>query len=211
MELRNAIINVLGDSITEGYGTSAPEHIYHAVLGRALGAAQVRNYGISGTRLARQREPDSVSAAFVDRYTQMREDADLVLVFGGTNDYGHGDAPFGAMEDRTPETFCGACHILFRGLIEKYPRSQIVILTPLQRLGGTAPSSHTGLPLLAYVDAIREIAAFYSLPVLDLYREAGICPDIAVHRELYCPDGLHPNDDGSARIARRLEAFLKAV
>ena len=214
MELKNKVINVLGDSITAGSGTSAPEHIYHAVLGRAVGAATVRNYGIGGTRIARQRADapgTDYGPAFVDRYAEMADDADMVLVFGGTNDYGHGTAPFGTMDDRTPDTFCGACHRLFAGLIEEYPTAQIVVMTPLQREGGSIPCENTGLPLLAYVDAMKEIAGLYALPVLDLYREAGVCPDIPCHKALFCPDGLHPNDAGAARLAKRLEGFLRAL
>ena len=213
MKLENMTVNVLGDSITYGVGTSDPAHTCHGVLAAATGIREVRNYGISGTRIARQIPPDiyCCDAAFVDRYTGMAEEADLVLVFGGTNDYGHGNAPFGTMADRTEETFCGACHRLFAGLIARYPSARIVVMTPMQREGGSVPCPNTGLPLLAYVDALREIAGQYSLPVLDLYREAGICVDDPAQRELYCPDGLHPNDAGAARIASRLEAFLRAL
>ena len=211
MDLQHATINVLGDSITAGSGVTDAEHIYHAVLGRLVGADTVRNYGIGGTRIARQSGPDTHGVAFVDRYTEMADDADLVLVFGGTNDYGHGDAPFGTMDDRTPETFCGACHLLFAGLIEKYPTTPIVVMTPIQRLDGNVPSGNTGLPLVAYADKIREIAGFYALPVLDLYRCSGICPDLPVQQQRFCPDGLHPNNDGAARIAARLAGFLRTL
>ncbi len=211
MDLQHATINVLGDSITAGSGVTDPEHIYHAVLGHLVGADTVRNYGIGGTRIARQSGPDTFGAAFVDRYTEMADDADLVLVFGGTNDYGHGNAPFGTTDDRTPETFCGACHLLFAGLIEKYPTTPIVVMTPIQRLGGNVPSGNTGLPLVAYADKIREIAGFYALPVLDLYRCSGICPDLPVQQQRFCPDGLHPNNDGAARIAARLAGFLQTL
>lgn len=38
MDLRGKIIHVLGDSITQGCGVSGEKYIYHAVLGRAVGA-----------------------------------------------------------------------------------------------------------------------------------------------------------------------------
>lgn len=211
MNLQDKIINVLGDSITQGVGTSAPEHIYQNVLGTLVGAREVRNYGISATRIAKQIGGDDCGGAFIDRYLGMDDNADLILVFGGTNDYGHGNAPFGGLGDRTADTFIGACHVLFEGLIRKYPSSRIVIMTPLQRLGGNKPCSNTGKPLSDYVDAIIQVANHYSLPVLDLYRTAGICPDIAVQRELFMPDGLHPNDAGAHRMAERLAAFLTAL
>ena len=211
MNLQDKIINVLGDSITQGVGTSSPEHIYQNVLGRMVGAREVRNYGISATRFAKQIGGDDCGGAFTDRYLGMADDADLVLVFGGTNDYGHGNVPFGGWGDRTADTFIGACHVLFKGLIQKYPSARIVIMTPLQRAGGKNPCANTGKPLSDYADAIIRVATEYSLPVLDLYRTAGICPDIPEQRELFMPDGLHPNDAGAYRMAERLAGFLSAL
>ena len=102
MELHGKKINFLGDSITQGVGTSAPEHIYHAVLAKEYGAT-ARNYGISGTRFARQSANSAVSSFdqnFCDRVEKMDADADIIVVFGGTNDFGHGDAPLGTPADR---------------------------------------------------------------------------------------------------------------
>ncbi len=211
MNLEGKIINVLGDSITQGHGTTGPEHYYVNVLGQLVGAAEVRNFGIGGTRLARQYGADNYPWPFTERYKNMPDDADLVLVFGGTNDYGHGDAPFGSWGDRTNDTFIGACHYLFSELIKKYPAARIVILTPCQRTGGCNPAHATGKPLIDYVDAMIEVAAHYSLPVLDLYRAGCICPDIQEHREMFMPDGLHPNDAGAYRLAERIAAFLATV
>ena len=59
-----------------------------------------------------------------------------------------------------------------------------------------------------YVNAIREVAEYYSFPVLDLYAASGIQPKLAVHKELYMPDGLHPSDNGNARMAACIVSFL---
>jgi lysophospholipase L1-like esterase len=61
------------------------------------------------------------------------------------------------------------------------------------------------------VDIIKEVARYYSLPVLDLFATAGIQPKLAVQKEALCPDGLHPNDAGYRRITDRLAAFLLAL
>ena len=47
--------------------------------------------------------------------------------------------------------------------------------------------------------------------MLDLYRCSGICPDLPVQQQRFCPDGLHPNNDGAARIAARLAGFLQTL
>lgn len=218
MELKNKKINFLGDSITEGVGTTEKEHIFLNVIGNNESAV-CRNYGISGTRIARQqnKEPNNpFDNDFCARFPEMDKDADIVVVFGGTNDFGHGDAPIGNPEDRTPDTFYGALHTLYSGLITMYPESVIMVMTPLHRCNEDNPRGDGGKPenvgtLKKYVDIIREVAEFYSLPVLDLFALSGLQPRVPVIQEKYIPDGLHPNDAGHKIIASRLTAFLKAL
>lgn len=211
MELKGKKINFLGDSITEGVGTAGKEEIYLNLLKEAEGLAEARNYGISGTRLAVQNGPEDWGPAYSVRYTEMDDEADIVVVFGGTNDYGHGNAPIGQFSDRVNTTYYGACHVLMQGLIEKYPEALIVFMTPLHRTTEDEPSMGNGLPLKAYVDIIKEVAEYYAIPVLDLYSVSGIQPRVEVLREKYCPDGLHPNGEGHKLIASRLAGFLKSL
>ena len=108
MELQGKKILFLGDSITEGHGTSAPEHIYWNVVGQLTGA-RCKGYGIGGTRIARQQTPSACERYdryFGSRVAEMDPEADIVMVLGGTNDYGHGDAPLGHPADRTSRV-CG--------------------------------------------------------------------------------------------------------
>lgn len=211
MELNGKKMNVIGDSITQGVGTSCIENIYMNIVAKRCNLAEVRNYGISGTKIAHHDEDNGNS--FVDRFDKMDNDADIIVVFGGTNDYGRGHILPGTADDRTPDTFYGACHILFEGLIKKYPLSEIIVMTPVQRSIGADPDPvRNGLPeitLLDFVNVLKEVATFYAIPVLDLYAVSGIHPQIECNRINYCPDGLHPNDRGHAIIASRLESFLK--
>ena len=211
MELKGKKINFLGDSITQGVGTACEAEIYLNIIKEKEGLAEARNYGISGTRLAVQNGPEDWGPAYSVRYTEMEDDADVVVVFGGTNDFGHGNAPIGEFSDRVDTTYYGACHILMEGLINKYPAATIVFMTPLHRLTEDEPSAGNGLPLKRYVDIIREVAEYYSIPVLDLYAVSGIQPRVDVVRERYCPDGLHPNGEGHKLIASRLTGFLKSL
>lgn len=217
MELKGKVINFLGDSITEGYAATEPCKRFTDLIAAQYGAV-CNNYGIGGTRIARQRTPSADpkwDLCFCDRAGEMARDADVIFVFGGTNDYGHGDAPIGRMEDRTPETFYGALHTLFAGLLTDYPDAEIVVATPLHRfheeeLHGD-PALGNCAPLKTYVEIIREVAEYYALPVLDFYRSSGIQPELPAVYQRWTADGLHLNDAGHALLARRIASFLKTL
>lgn len=212
MKLQGIKANFLGDSITQGHGVSCPEATYWNVLKKKFGLGEVRGYGIGGTRIARQQVPTPepyrwFDQDFCSRFDGMNPDADLVVVLGGVNDYGTGDAPMGNFSDRTPDSFYGALHFLMEGLCNKYPDAVIVFMTPLHRTW----EEHDGKKLSDYVKAIKEVAEYYAIPVLDLYATSGIQPEIPILREKYMPDGLHPSDAGAARIAERLGYFLQSL
>ncbi len=216
MELKGTKINFLGDSITEGAGTSSPDRMFTMLIEREYGAI-CQNYGIGGTRIARQKTAtvEKWDRDFISRVPEMDADADIVVVFGGTNDFGHGDAPLGTMSDRTPYTFYGALHCLYTALTEKYPDVPVVILTPLHRLNEDSPKGDNKPEpvgtLKEYVNIIREVAEYYSFPVLDLFKESGLQPKVPVIQQKYIPDGLHPNDDGNAILAHKIARFLEML
>jgi len=216
MELKGKKILFLGDSITEGARTSGKAARFSSLIQESEGADCV-NYGIGGTRIAYQNKPSENARwdlNFVDRVDEMDSETDFVVVFGGTNDYGHGDAAIGTFEDRTPETFYGAMHTLCSKLIAKYPTADIVFLTPLHRAvesqerikGGV----NTFVTLEQYINVMREVLAYYAIPVLDLYKEGKLQPQVPAIKEMYVPDGLHPNDEGHKILAQKITAFLKS-
>lgn len=209
MILKNAKINFLGDSITEGVGATEQTR-FTRLLEEKCGIA-ARNYGISGTRIARQTKPSQYPHHDLDfcmRAPEMENDADAVVVFGGTNDFGHGDAPFGEFGDRTVDTFCGALHVLYQMLLEKYPASLILICTPLHRSTELIPR-WDGHVLDDFVQMIRKTAEYYSLPMLDLYAISGIQPSVPCMMERYMPDGLHPNEAGHKILAQLIGGCLE--
>jgi len=216
VELKGKKVVILGDSITEGVGVSCRENRYADVFAKISGA-QVFNYGISGTRIARQHKPTVNNPrhdlCFLDRVDAMEPNADVVVVFGGTNDYGHGDAGLGSPEDRDEFSFYGAMHSLVNRLINRYPDAVILFMTPLHRLNENSTFRGDGIPrasLKQYVDAEKEVLEIYSIPILDLYSISGMQPSVEILRKKYMPDGLHPSDAGARIIAERLFGFLSA-
>lgn len=216
MELNNKKIAFLGDSITEGVGVENKENIFWKRIEKMAGAV-CYGYGIGGTCIAPKQMPSEElvwKQYFSARIEQLIHDADIVIVFGGTNDFGWGDAPFGNYMDRTENSFCGAFRVLLEKLINRYPDKQIIVMTPLHResenqIGVNEIGIRRDFPLEKYVDAIIELSGYYAIPVLDLYRNSGLQPAVPVLKKRYMPDGLHPNDLGHARIAERLLAFLR--
>ena len=98
--------------------------------------------------------------------------------------------------------------------MNKYPNANILFMTPLHRENEDAFVSNAGipkLPLSKYVSAIKEVAGYYALPVLDLYSVSGIQPNVDVIKEIYMPDGLQPSDKCARRIAEKLYGFLSAM
>ena len=99
MDIRGFRVNFLGDSITEGVGVrDRASNRYDNRLAAACGLAGVNNYGISGTRLAHQvhaSEKPRYDLCFCGRAFNIDQSADIIVVYGGVNDYIHGDAPIG--------------------------------------------------------------------------------------------------------------------
>ena len=211
MDLKGKKVAFLGDSITEGCAASSAEKIYHQVIKADLGLGSALNYGVGGTRIAPQHDKDSdmYPENFIIRADKLPADADYVFVFGGTNDYGHGDAPVGTLLDNGTDTFCGAVKTLLAKLVNRYGKDKIVVMTPLHRRNDKSPSGEgtrkNGAPLKIFVDIIKEIAEKAGLRVIDLFGESALDPnDDEINAKCFA-DGLHPNDAGHNLLAKTIE------
>ena len=201
MKLEGMKFNFLGDSITQCYCATSPEFIYHQVIKKNYGLAKANNYGVGGTRLARQTVPSTEETiydyTFEMRAEIMDRDVDAVVVFGGTNDYGHGDAKFGNIDDKDIYTYCGAINSLITKLKKDFPKAEIIFMTPLHRLNETDPHAPDNKTLEDYVVAMREICKKRSIKVIDLFALNNMDP---ADEKLFA-DGLHPTDEGHAVLA----------
>ena len=224
MQLEGLTVNFLGDSITEGSGVSnVSENRYDNRLRKMYNLKAVNNYGIGGTRIAHQEKPSEKTRYdlyFCGRSYDMDPDADLIVVYGGVNDYIHGDACFGTMDDRTPETFTGAVYYLMDLIKTLYPKASVVFMTPAHCVyRGVSDNIASPLPmkkpdakpLIEYVRVIKERGKELGVPVLDLFENLGIDPNNDDDRARYTVDGLHFNDDGHGFLARALGSFLTSI
>ncbi len=233
----------IGDSITYGFiprnypGYPGQLKSYAALTAEKLSESlecevEFCNFGISDSTIANLEGHDPISI----RYSQMPDDADIITVMGGTNDVRCG-VPLGKMSDRSNKTFYGALHSLCMGLYKKYigdaapetgAKRSIVILTPIKLLDAEkshlTDSPENNADILykwdEWIGAIKEVAAFYSFPVVDMYNMSGITPHINRtvkgyedgyygYYNPYITDGTHPTQEGAEMMARLLTAFLK--
>lgn len=225
MNVKGFKVNFLGDSITEGVGVSdIPNYRYDNYIAKMLGFSKVNTYAISGSRLAHQSYPSAnprYDLCFCGRAYGMDTSADMVVVYGGVNDYIHGDAPFGVIGDTIPSTYCGGVYFLMNYLRENYKDKPIIFLTPARcflrhEVDDLIPSVHAakrveGKPLKAYVDVIIETAKQFDINVLNLYDELGIDPHIPEQFEKYTIDGLHFNDQGHILLAQKLKELIESI
>lgn len=183
-------ILAIGDSITD---LNTPETKYITFIGQSINATIVNN-GVSGSGYM-------CPTAITGRISGLTNNADLIYVFAGTNDYGNnGGYALGTFGDTTTSTFYGAVDTVFTSLIAKYPLKTIAVITPLPRQNGMTPNS-LGFTLKDYATAVKTVANKYSLPVLDLFNGSSYFPDNATFRANYNyggngasgGDGLHPN------------------
>lgn len=199
-------LNALGDSLTHGDNTGrGGEGIpWTAYIPRLTWLNGCRNYGINGNRLAGP-------GGMADRCGQMADDASLVSVWGGMNDF-CGGVELGRFGDRETTTFFGALDGLARRLYRKYPDAGLFFITPpkcrstIYGWESFTPNP-AGYILKDYRDAILQVADYYSVPVLDLYAGGGMSCYLDDGR--YRPDGLHYTNEGYARVARIIAGFIR--
>ncbi|PJZ19300.1 hypothetical protein CEW46_23960 [Bacillus cereus] len=194
--------NFLGDSITQGVSTTKTYWQYFCEKYGLIG----NNYGITGTNLAGTSNGNGGS--MLTRYPDMDATADLIIVYGGTNDF-RNNITLGTMADRSNSTFYGSLHLLMDGLLTKYPNKGIGFITPLNFDRSTNTS---GATLKQYVQAIIEVGEYYSIPVFNLYANSGIIATKAEQKSAYLDaSGLHPNAAGHLVLEKRMESWMKSL
>lgn len=236
-QFRGKKIGIIGDSIAVGEKLNSGDKNFISVFAESVGASGVKNAAIGGWDYC-----DALSHGVYRQInglagttTALDGDEDLIIIFAGTNDFGHA-SPLGepwtltqhsegneiktATTDTFATTFCGGVHKTVETLYEKYGYIPIVMCTPLHR---NYPSSTTGYPDTShwanteglfiddYVEAIEKVAGFYGIPVFNSYRLTGLYPINSAQNTKYFADGIHPNAAGHKVIGEGLAKFIKSL
>jgi len=210
LDFSNKKIACLGDSITQAANLENMEdyqqYSYPTKLAEILDAEEVVNLGIGGSSIGRYWQD-----AFVDRYMEIPEDTDLILVMGGTNDgFCLHKENVGNFEERSPRTLIGDLDELMRGLKENYPDAEVVFITPLPNvlhdiLRKERPEL---MSQRVIVDSMIALAKEYEFDVIDLYDSNLLDSHDAAVISNYMPDGVHCNPDGYQILAEHIAADL---
>ena len=203
-------IACLGDSITAASNLESEEgyqqYSYPARLKELLGAKEVYNLGIGGSSIGRY-----WSDPYVERYREIPEDTDVIIVMGGTNDgFCASDKEFGNLEDRAQRTFCGDLDELMRGLREHYPDAEIFFATPLPNVLQDYLMSEREylLPQQRFAETITTLAQEYDYEVIDLYNSNILDSHDANVVAEYIPDGVHGSHAGYQVMAEHFAAEI---
>ena len=223
----------LGDSMTDKRRTGTT-CVYWEYLSELLGIEPFV-YGINGHQW------NDIYKQALKLHEEKGTDVDAILIFAGTNDYNHSipmgeffsettkQTNFNGNEVtrkyRTPilndTTYCGRINKAMSYLKNNYPQQQIIIMTPIHR--GFAKFNEKnvqpdenycngqGLYIDAYVDALKQAASYWAVPLIDLYSISGLFPMADSQMQYFHDkdmDRLHPNALGDYRLAKTIQYKL---
>jgi lysophospholipase L1-like esterase len=151
--LYNKKVVFLGDSITAGSGASSSSKVYHQIFGQlahctvvplGVGDSCIANNTINGSGRDRSQ--------FIKRINSSNlANVDLLIVFGGTNDFTYDSKPIGELYSEEnissntyrgtvrriapsdTDTFAGALHELILYIRSINPNLPIIFMTPMNR------------------------------------------------------------------------------
>ena len=160
-------------------------------------------------------EPDQSIRTMADRVTSENlRDMDLITIFGGTDDFAHSNILGTINDDKNTLSYYGELKMVTERIIAAKGKDTVVVfITPMKRGEFNEEPSYTepnanGSKLEEYVNAMKEVAGLYHIPVIDLYEKS------AFHEETFAQltvDNLHPNDQGYENISMVMMEGLKVI
>lgn len=208
--VKNKKLHALGDSITYGYtvaGKNEDGSWIGANVSKKWWEFVAERYGMSATsdaEIGRAFTKDgSMSTRFTQRVQEIPTDSDVIIVFGGTNDF-NWSPNIGSIDDTSSNengniSFYSALKFVAEYLSTNFYDKTIIFMTPLPRKNteGFNGKDVNGKMLIDYAEAITKMCRCYGFYCIDLNN---IC-DFYVYSdawlETYMVDGLHPNDLGT--------------
>lgn len=186
-KLKGLKITCLGDSITQGRMTDT-EHVpsYADAMSTILDA-EIVNMGIGGTTIGLYEDQ-----SFIERYKDIPTDSDIILIFGGINDYFIGQY----------DSFGSYVTTLVYNVKTNYPNAEVYVVIPYNIPSDTFGG---GTELLnAYMSQLKSKSEEQDVKIIDLYNENYFNSNDIGIRTSYLPDSIHTNEAGSELLAYHL-------
>ncbi|MGE4453465.1 MAG: SGNH/GDSL hydrolase family protein [Sphaerochaeta sp.] len=181
----------------EGVDVTRVEHTWWYLLQQRTGLKLLVNESYSGSRISRTgvRPP---SSSFLDESRQRRLKGDIIIVFGGTNDWGQAEEP------TTIEVFQEAYETLVSSMVQRHTSSSLYFCTPLQRTDRALDEENIHhWSQLDLAESIRKIVTRHEgAHLIDL----ASYPIKAGNGLL--ADGLHPTKKGMEVLATLMQRGL---
>ncbi len=191
--LQGMRIGVIGDSYVKNHREPV-ENTWHHKFAQRHGM-KYYNYGRNGNCVSVDLK--TWGPAMVNRYKEMNDSLDIVVVIAGHNDASRLDSVI------TPQLFRQKCVELCRGLIEKYPKAYIFWFTPWANAGENFEKA---------VTIIKEACGEQGIPVFDSYHNSNIFALSDRFRDIYFQGGrrdhAHLNAKGHDRFLPIAENFI---
>ena len=193
---------IIGDSISDT--GLIPQRKYMTVLGEKFSNVTITNLGKDGSHYTNK------TTGYQRFITQLNNHSttapSLITIFGGVNDYIQ-SVPIGDASSTDNTNFYGAVKEFVSALNTKYPTSKKVFILPLNMRNGVFSTNANGTNSLGntlanYRDALISVLDSNNMAYIDLHADSELQPD------LITSDGLHPNQDGHALLARKLCASI---
>lgn len=186
--LKGKKIVIYGDSMSDetSQSTSGLQPNWVAKLRGLLPWTTITNKSVAGYMI--KGASSSISAAIAAESTI---DADIVIVFGGTNDYRY-SVTLGTEGTENNTTFLGSLEIIKNAFVSKCPNAQVFFITPPKINDTSPPTGHDALhPMVLYRAAIAGFCSKNGYNLIDGYMFPLLNPFNPTLKTRYQSDGIH--------------------
>lgn len=195
-----------GDSVTE-------QNKWQAYVASYFGCS-FYNRGVGGTTVTQVNSSTNHMSADI-RIETIPTDSDVILVFGGHNDWSSASINMGDIKtDELSESvsFKAAFALMLKKIQTRCPSAKIITMTPV---GGRTEEAAINqdkqfyirdLCMTDFANAVKEVSAYYGIPCIDINANSGIN---TLNHTTYIADLIHPNVEGGKLIANEVINGLK--
>lgn len=202
-------ITFLGDSITYGQGGDKNQYnnfVSYVDYVRDILGCKTTNLSSPGAPIGSYGGYESM----VYRANDIPGDTDIIVVFGGINDFFYEKDVFG--DDSYEEgTFTGDARKMCEEIREQFPDEPVYMILIYPGIYETLYCSDSYLPINGYLQVERSLAKEYNFNVIDLYSNGLLDSNDYSVANVYFNDDVHPNNSGYLWLGRCLATEIIAA